>query len=365
MKVLVAGDRGYIGAVMVPFLRTAGHEIDGLDLGLYEECDLGSGPEDIGSRPQRDIRDAEAGQLAGYDAVVCLAALSNDPLGDLNPAATYSVNLDGTLRLARAAKQAGVERFVFASSCSLYGAAGSAGVTEDAQLFPVTPYGEAKVSAERELSLMADDDFSPTYLRNATAYGASPRLRLDIVVNNLTAVAMTAGEVRLESDGSPWRPLVHVEDICRAFLAVFEAPRDLVHDEAFNVGRAEDNVQVRDIAELVRDAVPGSRVSFADGAGPDLRNYRVDFSKLTETFPDLKLCWNVPDGVEELVRAYAEHGMTYADFTSSRFVRLRRIRELLSEGVLDHMLRRQTSTKPSGGDVPARDMSPPVAGPPQ
>ena len=352
MRVLVAGDRGYIGAVMVPFLRAAGHQVDGLDLGLYEGCDLGPGPEDIGVRPSRDIRDAEAGQLAGYDAVVCLAALSNDPLGDLNPAATYSVNLEGTLALARAARQAGAARFVFASSCSLYGAAGSAGVTEDAKLFPVTPYGEAKVAAERELSLLADDTFSPTYLRNATAYGASPRLRLDIVVNNLTAVAMTAGQVRLESDGSPWRPLVHVEDICRAFLAALEAPRELVHDEAFNVGRPQDNVQVRDIAEMVRDAVPGSRVSFADGAGPDLRNYRVDFSKLNETFPDLKLCWSVPDGVGELVNAYTEHGMTYDDFTSSRFVRLRRIRELLSAGLLDEMLRHQISTQlPAPGAV--------------
>jgi nucleoside-diphosphate-sugar epimerase len=339
MRVLVAGDRGYIGAVMVPFLRAAGHEVDGLDLGLYEGCDLGPAP-DIGARLPRDIRDAGAGQLAGYDAVVCLAALSNDPLGDLNPAATYSVNLEGTLQLARATKQAGIERFLFASSCSLYGAAGSAGVAEDADLFPVTPYGEAKVAAERELSLLASDDFSPTYLRNATAYGASPRLRLDIVVNNLTAVAMTAGEVRLESDGSPWRPLVHIEDISRAFLAALQAPRELVHDEAFNVGRPEDNVQVREIAEMVRDAVPGSGLSFADGAGPDLRDYRVDFAKLNETFPSLDLRWSVRDGVGELVRAYTKHGLSYDDFTSSRFVRLRRIRELLSAGLLDDMLRR-------------------------
>jgi nucleoside-diphosphate-sugar epimerase len=346
MRVLVAGDRGYIGAVLVPFVRAAGHEVDGLDLGLYEGCDLGLAPDGAGTWVPRDIRNTEPGQLAGYDAVLCLAALSNDPLGDLNPAATYSVNLDGTLHLARIAKQAGVGRFLFASSCSLYGAAGSSAVTEDADMFPVTPYGESKIAAERGLSELADDTFSPTYLRNATAYGASPRLRLDIVVNNLTAVATTTGQVRLESDGSPWRPLVHVEDISRAFLAVLTAPRELVHDEAFNVGRPQDNVQIRDVAEMVRSAVPDSKLSFADGAGPDLRNYRVDFSKLAGTFPDLRLRWSVQKGIDELVGAYAEHGLTYDDFTSSRFVRLRRIRELLAAGLIDEMLRRPGEKPP-------------------
>ncbi|GAA1582422.1 NAD(P)-dependent oxidoreductase [Kribbella hippodromi] len=332
----------------MPFLRGAGHQVDGLDTGLYEGCDLLGGPEPIGARVPRDLRDVTAGELAGYDAVVCLAALSNDPLGNLDKQATYSVNLEGTLNLARAAKDAGVERFLFASSCSLYGAAGSEAVAEDAEMYPVTPYGETKALAEQELSKLADDVFSPAYLRNATAYGASTRLRLDIVVNNLTAIALTSGQVRLESDGTPWRPLVHIEDISRTFLTVLEAPRETIHDEAFNVGRSEDVVQVRDIAEMVREAVPGSTLSIADNAGPDLRNYKVDFSKLNDTFPELKLEWTVRRGVDELHDAYRRHGLTLDDFNSAQFVRLRRIQQLLSAGLVDGQLRRQTEEQYPG-----------------
>ncbi len=341
MKILVTGHRGYIGSVLVPFLRAAGHEVHGLDSGLYEGCDFNGGPGAADDAP-RDIRAVRPSDLKGYDAVVCLAALSNDPLGQLNRGSTFSINLHGTVHLARAAKAAAVPRFVFASSCSLYGAAGSTAVAEDAPMNPVTPYGETKALAERHLSSLADDEFSPTYLRNATAYGASPRLRLDIVLNNLTGTAVTTGSVALESDGTPWRPLVHVEDISRACAAVLEAPRDVVHDEPFNVGRSEDNIRISDIADLVSAAVPGSSVELAKDAGPDLRSYQVDFAKLSDTFADLRLRWTVQAGVDELVSAYHDHGLAHDEFLSSRFTRLRRVKELLAAGLVDELLFRQT-----------------------
>ncbi len=331
MRVLVDGDRGYIGAVLVPLLQRAGHEVVGLDAGWYDGCDFGTPPTGYEQRTG-DVRDARPEDLEGFDAVVHLAAISNDPIGHLHPEATYDVNARGAVHMARAAKEAGVPRFLFSSSCSLYGAGGDAPVAEDGQFHPVTPYGESKVMAEQAISPLADDDFSPTYLRNATAYGSSPRLRADIVVNNLTGAAFTRGEVRLQSDGTPWRPLVHVEDISRAFLAVLEVPREVVHDQAFNVGRDEDVVQIRTIATQVSE-ITGAPVTFAPGAGADTRNYRVDFSKIRALLPDAEPRWTVPDGIREIWAHASARGLTPEDF-EHRFVRLERVSELAAAGVL-------------------------------
>ncbi|HMG30166.1 MAG TPA: SDR family oxidoreductase [Jiangellaceae bacterium] len=346
MRVLIAGDRGYLGAVIVPFLKQAGHDVVGLDAGWYDGCDFGP---PLSGYEQRsgDIRDVNPDELVGLDAVVNLAAISNDPVGDLNPRATYSVNADGAIHLGRTAKAAGVPRYVFSSSCSLYGAAADEPCTEDAQFNPVTPYGESKVMAEAGLSELADEDFSPTFLRNATAYGSSPRLRADIVVNNLTGIAFTRGEVRLQSDGSPWRPLVHAEDIGRAFLAALEAPRNAVHNQAFNVGRDEDVIQIRDIATLVADALDAP-VTFAAGAGPDKRDYRVDFTKIKTVLPAFTPRWTVADGIEELATDMRRFGLSTEDFEGPRYVRLARIRELMAAGRLDDELRMHTAQAVSG-----------------
>jgi nucleoside-diphosphate-sugar epimerase len=345
MHVLVAGDRGYLGAVVVPFLRRAGHRVVGLDAGWYDGCDFGPVPRDYQQRTG-DIRDATPDDLAGFDAVINLAAISNDPVGHLNPEATYSVNARGAIHLAGAAKTAGVPRYLFASSCSLYGLAGDAPVTEDADFNPVTPYGQSKVIAEAGLSGLADDDFSPTYLRNATAYGSSPRLRADIVVNNLTGVAFTRGEVRLQSDGTPWRPLVHAEDIARAFAAALEAPREVVHDRAFNVGRDEDVVQIRTIATQVAEAL-GAPVTFAEGAGPDRRDYRVDFGRIRRLLPAFEPRWTIAQGIDELARDMRRFGLSAEDFEGPRYVRVEKVRELMAAGRLDYDLRRRVGA-PAG-----------------
>jgi nucleoside-diphosphate-sugar epimerase len=341
MRILVAGDRGYLGAVIVPFLREARHQVVGLDAGWYDGCDFGPVPSGYEQRTG-DLRDVRPGDLGAIDAIVNLAAISNDPVGHLNPQATYSVNAHGAVHLGRAAKAAGVERYIFASSCSLYGLAGDAPVNEDAAFNPVTPYGESKVMAEAGLAALADDRFSPTYLRNATAYGSSPRLRADIVVNNLTGTAFTRGEVRLQSDGTPWRPLVHAEDIARAVVAAIEAPRERVHDRAFNVGRDEDVVQIRDIANQVAAALDAP-VTFATDAGPDKRDYRVDFTRIRELLPEFEPQWTVAAGIEQLARDMHDIGLTATDFEGPRFVRLEKVRELVAAGRLDDELRMRSS----------------------
>ncbi len=338
MRVLVTGHEGYIGAVLAPMLQAAGHDVVGLDTGFYLGCDFGPAPATFAT-VDRDIRDVTPGDLDGFDAVIHLAAISNDPIGFLNPASTYEINAHASVSLARAAKAAGVPRFLFSSSCSLYGAAGDAPVTETAAFNPVTPYGESKILAEQAIHELADASFSPTYLRNATAFGVSPRLRGDIVINNLTGWAHATGQVRLQSDGRQWRPLVHVRDISNAFLAMLEIDRAAIHDEAFNVGRDDANLQIRTVAELVHAAVANSQVTFAEGAGSDARDYRVDFTKLHERVPAAAPTWTVDAGIHELAEAYERVGLTIEDLTGPRFTRLARINELKAEGRLDDDLR--------------------------
>lgn len=339
MRVLITGHDGYIGSVLTSVVRDAGHDIIGLDTCLFEGCSLG--PEPTGVEALRlDIRDVVVDHLRGFDAIIHLAAISNDPLGHVDPARTHEINHLASVWLGRLAKQAGVERFVFASSCSLYGAASPDDLlTESAPFNPVTPYGESKVLAERDLSTLADDHFSPIFLRNATVYGYSPRLRLDLVVNDLVASAFVTGEVVIKSDGTPWRPLVHIEDVARAALAAIQAPREAVHDQAFNVGRTNENYQVRDIADIVTEVLPESRVTYQEGGGPDSRCYRVDFSKAEDGLLGFKPRWTVRDGVRELVDAYRLHALSRNDRSSTHFTRLPRIQNLQDVGRLGPDLR--------------------------
>jgi nucleoside-diphosphate-sugar epimerase len=345
VRVLVTGHHGYIGSVVTPMLAEAGHDVVGLDTFFYEGCDLGAD-----ERPfkewRADIRDVTAGQLEGFDAIVHLAALSNDPLGDLDTDLTYDINLRGTLHLAAEGKRAGVGRFVFASSCSMYGAsAGDDLLDESAPLRPLTPYAESKVEAEKGLSELADDTFSPVHLRNATAYGASPRLRVDIVLNNLAGWAFTTGKIKILSDGMAWRPIVHVRDIGRAVLGSLTAPREQVHDLAVNVGASSENYRVRELAQLVQDELPESEVEIAGGSYADPRSYRVDFSRYEGLMPGHKAEWTAGRGARELVEAYRANDFDYTAFDGYRYTRLKQIRRLLDEGRLDDSLRWRESPR--------------------
>jgi nucleoside-diphosphate-sugar epimerase len=338
MRVLVTGHKGYIGTVMVPMLLQAGHTVVGLDSDLFEQCTFSPGMLDVPGR-RVDLRDVQTKDLEGFDAVIHLAALSNDPLSDFNPHITYDINHAASVRLARLAKDAGVPRFLYSSSCSSYGQAGDALVDETAQLNPITAYAISKVRVEQDVARLADANFSPTFLRNATAYGVSPRLRFDLVLNNLTAWAYTKGRVHIKSDGTPWRPIVHIEDIGRAFLTVLHAPCEVVHNEAFNVGQTEENYRIRQLAEIVQDIVPGSRIDYAQDGGPDPRCYRVDFGKIHRLLPDFKPQWNARRGAEELYDAYRRGGLMIEDCEGPRFKRIDHLKQLLAARRLDATLR--------------------------
>jgi nucleoside-diphosphate-sugar epimerase len=341
MRLLVTGHKGYIGTVMAPLLAVAGHDIVGLDSDLFEECTYGEPPRKFPSI-RKDLRDVEYSDLEGFDAVIHLAGLSNDPLGNLNADLTYEINHHASVRLARLSKEVGVRRFLFSSSCSTYGAAGDKILDETAEFYPVTPYGRSKVFVEQEVAGLAGPNFSPTFLRNATAYGVSPRLRFDLVLNNLTAWASTTGRVFIKSDGTPWRPIVHVEDISRAFLAVLQAPQELIHNQAFNVGRSEENYQIRDLAEIVKETVPGCTIEFAADAGPDKRCYRADFSRIAKSLPAFRPQWDARRGARELYDAYRRVGLRMVDFEGARYKRIDHIQRLLASGRLDSNLRWRT-----------------------
>ncbi len=338
MRVLVTGHHGYIGTVLTPLLTQAGHEVVGLDSDLYAACVYGDWEDTIPSI-HKDIRDVELADLKGFDAVLHLAGLSNDPLGDLNPDLTEQINYHASVQLAELAKKAGVERYIFSSSCSNYGAAGDDMLDEHSTFNPVTPYGKSKVMVEQEVSRMADKNFHPTFLRNATAYGVSPFLRFDLVLNNLVAWAYTTGKIYMKSDGTPWRPIVHIEDISRAFVAALNAPVDVIHNEAFNVGRTSDNYRIRELAEIVAETVPGCEVSFAPNAGPDKRNYRVNCDKIQQVLPEFKPQWDARRGAKELYTSYCKLGLDLDDFEGPRYKRIAHIKQLLSDGSLTNDLR--------------------------
>lgn len=351
MRVLVTGHNGYIGSVMAPMLKLLGHDVVGLDTFYFEDCAFGEETDWIPSL-RRDIRDLGVKDLEGFEAVVHLAALCNDPLGDLNTDWTYDINYAASVRLAELAREAGVRRFLYASSCSMYGAAGEDVLSEEAPLRPITPYATSKVRTEESVVKLADASFSPVFMRNATAYGVSPRLRADVVLNNLVCWAHTTGRIRIMSDGTPWRPIVHVQDIARAFAAALVAPREAIHNQAFNVGSNGENYQVMELAEIVRATVPGCKVEFAPGAGPDPRSYRVDFTKLGRALPEFRPQWNASFGAKDLYGALQQVALSFADFQGRKYIRLTQFKHLLDNGQLDPTLR-WTRHEPQAGSATA------------
>lgn len=352
MRVLITGHEGYLGAVVAPMVAEAGHTVVGLDTGLFRHCRFGQEAPAPAESIQKDIRDASEADFRGVDAVIHLAALCNDPLGDLNPGLTMDINHRATVRLAKLARQAGVKRFLVSSSCSMYGSAPDDRlVTEEAGFNPLTAYAKTKVLADEEISRLAGDSFSPVFLRNSTAYGPSPRLRLDLVLNNLVASAFTTGRVYLKSDGTPWRPLVHVRDIGRAFLAALHAPRETIHNQSFNVGANGENYQMRELAEFVKEAVPGSAIEYAPGAGPDTRCYRVDFTKINTRLPGFELRHSARDGARELYEAFRAGGLKAEDVESPRYQRLKQIRLALETGKLDDTLRWREEPRPASAEA--------------
>lgn len=337
MRILLTGHKGYIGAVAAPMFRAAGHEVVGMDTDLYAGCDFGDLDANF-PEVRKDLRNLVAEDLDGFDAVVHLAALSNDPLGNFDKSLTYDINHKASVKLAELAKKAGVKRFVFASSCSTYGAAGDTLLDETASLNPVTAYGESKVWVERDVTQLASDDFSPTFMRNATAYGASPRLRLDIVLNELVAYAHTTGHILIKSDGTPWRPIVHIRDIIGAMISVLDAPRHVIHNQTFNVGRSDENYRIRELAEIVAETVPGCQIEYAPGGGPDKRCYRVSCEKIRQILPNFRPQWTARKGAQELYDAYRAIGLTKEDLKGDRYLRINRIQRLLDRAKLDGSL---------------------------